>query len=131
VLESKLGADCNLLWSPVNAKVWPELELVELMPLLAELLEPPDGRSNAQGTATCFPLLEELAPGEEVELEVSAEALLLVSEAELLELPPVSDSIAKSTFPDAGFISTSLIVPIVWPDDDVMLAFLRSEALTS
>jgi hypothetical protein len=130
VLESKLGADCNLLWSPVNANVCPELEL-EPMPLLAERLELPDGRSNAQGTATCFPLLEELAPGEEVELEVSAEAVPLVSETELLELPPLSEITAKSTFPDAGLISTSLMVPIDWPEDDVMLALFRSDALTS
>jgi len=128
-----------LLWSPVNAKVCPELEL-ELVPLLAELLEPPDGRSNAQGTATCFPLLEALAPGEEVELlapgeddelEASAEEVLLVSEAELLDPPPLSEITAKSTFPDAGLIRTSLIVPIDWPDDDVMLALFRSDALIS
>jgi len=131
VLESKLGADCNLLWSPLNTKLCSELEL-ELVPLLAELLEPLEGRNNAHGTATCLlPPLEELALGEADELELSEEELLLVSEDEPLEPPPVMDNTAKSTLPEDGLINTSLTVPMVWPEDEVTEALLRSAARTS
>jgi len=102
-----------------------------MLPLEAELLEPPEGFSKVQGTATCLPLLllDALAPGDEED-----GALLSVLDASLLaalELPPVTDRIAKSTLPELGLMRTSLIVPMVFPEDEVTLALFRSAALTS
>jgi len=101
-----------------------------MLPLEAELLAPPEDFSKLQGTATCLPpLLEVLAPGEEDDAE---ELLVLdVSLLAALELPPVTDRIAKSTLPEFGLIRTSLMVPMVSPDDEVTLALFRSAALTS
>src|SRR4051794_23927936 len=98
-LASNVGADCNLLVSPLKVNVGPmdpdvedELELLELPEL--------DGRNKLQGTATCLPELED----EPDVPEVAEDAL-----AEELELDPelLKDRIAKSTFPEFGFITTS------------------------
>jgi hypothetical protein len=119
VFGSKFGADCNLLWSPLNVNVCcDELEL--LPPLVELLLLAIDGRNNAHGTATCLPLLELL------ELEV----------LEALEVPPLlplwlNETMAKSTLPDCGLISTSCMVPMFSPEDEVMFALDSSVAFTS
>jgi len=130
VLASKFGADWSLLWSPLNTKLCCELEL-EMLPLEAELLAPPEVFSKLQGTATCLLplLLDELAPGEEDDAEELP--ALDASLVDALELPPVTDRIAKSTLPELGLIRTSLIVPMVLPEDEVTLALFRSAALIS
>jgi len=95
-----------LLASPVNTKVgccWLPLEL--LLVADEEVLAPCDeGRSIIQGTATCFPLLEEteeLIPVLLLELEEELEPLLLLD----------SEITANSSLPDAGFTIVSLMVP--------------------
>jgi len=76
-------------------------------------------------------LLDELAPGDDDEDDDEELLELEGSLLEALELPPVTDNTAKSTLPDVGLIRTSLIVPIVSPEDDVTLELLRSAARTS
>jgi hypothetical protein len=107
-------------------------EVVELLPVLADF-------SSDQGTATCF-------DPPEVELEVAdvgevvpvlpeedvLSSLELVEPLRLLELSePFKESTAKSTFPEVGLMTTSLIVPIVSPDEDFTSALVNWLALMS
>jgi hypothetical protein len=94
------------------------------------------GRSNDHGTATCFVPPEVEVPVAEVgdvvpvlpeeDPLVSLERLKLVEPPELL-----SEMTAKSTFPECGLIITSLIVPIISPDEDFTSALFNWLALTS
>lgn len=125
---SKDGALCSFVASPLKTKVW--LPLLVLLPVLLEalLLELLSGRSNVQGTATSFsPVLEEPL------LPLLVLALVLLDPVVLV--PPdedeLSERIAKSTFPDCGFTTTSLIVPSVWPVDPWMFAPINWLARTS
>lgn len=105
-MASNVGADCNLLVSPVNTKLycWPlTLELELEAPLLLD--DPPiEGRSKLHGTATCLPVAEDDA----------LEALGEVPAALVPEL--LTESTAKSTRPNAGLMMTSLIVPTSLPE---------------
>jgi len=100
-LALNVGADCNLLVSPLKVNVGPmEPEVDELEDEPLELAPELEARNSVQGTATCFP--EEL---DEPEVsEVLDEAL----EEELLDPPELlKERMAKSTLPDRGFSTTS------------------------
>jgi hypothetical protein len=104
VLASNVGADCNLLASPLKTKLncWPAELGVEDALLPAPAIE--DGRRRLQGTAICLPVLEDVvleAPGKVAE-DLGPELL--------------SERIAKSTRPEAGLMMTSLIVPASLPE---------------
>lgn len=94
--------------------------LVELVPPAGEL-----GRSSIQGTATCLPLVEVVAPGLAALLELLSDGLVLVPELvpEGLVAPPellleeLSERIAKSMRPEPGFTIWSLMVPRVSPEE--------------
>jgi hypothetical protein len=123
VVVSNVGADCNLLASPLNTKFWP-IVLEEDV----ELEEMPDslpGLISDHGTATCLPEDEAEAPWLDVSPDVEVDApefapVLLVPPAE-----PLSDKIANSTRPEFGLIITSLIVPRVSPDVDFTSALVN------
>jgi len=89
VLASNVGADCNLLVSPVNTKLncWPVEPGVEGALPTAPAFE--DGRRRLQGTAICLPVVEDVV------LEVPGEV------AEDLGPELLSERIAKSTRPEA------------------------------
>jgi len=132
LVASNEGADCNLLVSPLKAKVcWlDEVELVELE-LLAELELL--GFSKAHGTATCLPPLElELLEPSEPEIpELDVLELVPLLEALGEELAPeepeelpelLSEIIAHSSLAEEGLIITSLMVPSDSPDVDCTVA---------
>jgi hypothetical protein len=123
VLASKLGADCNLVASPVKTKlVCGEPAELGLLVLLKEeeVLAPNDaGRKSIQGTATCFPPpteLDELVPMPLVALlvEVAPEVL----DGVVAEVPELAESeiTAHSSRPEPGLIIVSLMVPISVPE---------------
>src|SRR5690349_12817931 len=111
-LESNVGADCSLLVSPLNVKVGPMApEVEEVLEELPEIPPALDGRRRLHGTATCLP---------EVDDELVAADVV---EDDVLELDPAlfSETIAKSTFPEVGLITTSWMVPSVSPDEPCTL----------
>ncbi len=102
-LASNVGADCNLLVSPLKVKVGPIAPVVEVEEVAPALLDPElDGRNKLHGTAICFPELD--VP------EVSAVVVVEALEDEVLEAEPaelLSERMAKSTFPEPGLMTTS------------------------
>ena len=105
-----MGADCSLLVSPLKVKVGPMApEVEEVLDELPEIPPALDGRSRLQGTATCLP-----------EDELVAD---VVVQDDVPELDPAlfSETIAKSTFPEVGLITTSWMVPSVSPDEPCTL----------
>ena len=83
----------------------------EVEDVLDELPEIPpalDGRRRLHGTATCLP-----------EDELVAD----VVEGDVLEVEPAlfRETMAKSTFPEVGLMTTSCMVPSVSPDDPCTL----------
>jgi hypothetical protein len=99
-----------LVVSPLKAKlICCPVALVTL-----EEPTPPEGeeRSNIQGTATCFPAVEELEEGMPPDVREDDPGLE----------PPPSEMTAKSMRPDAGLMITSLIVPISLPEEPVTCA---------
>jgi len=141
LVDSNLGADCSLLWSPENVNVCiPELEELPVLELALEL-EELDGRSSDHGTATCLLaelLLEgfELLLNPEDELDDGLELVPeLVPEEDVSDVPPlappVTEMIANSTRPEAGLIRTSLMVPRFSPEEELTVALVNSLALTA
>jgi len=114
-----------LLLSPLKVNVGPiepEVDDDEDDPL--ELAPELDARNNCHGTATCFPE----APDELDVSEVLEDAL----EDELLEPPELlNETIAKSTLPELGLITTSWIVPRVSPEEPWRLQLFSLLACTS
>jgi hypothetical protein len=100
VVASKVGADCNLLWSPANVKVG------ELVPVAEAPAD--DERNNIHGTATCLPPAVGL-----VELVEPIPVLLVLELLLVAELPPsLSEMTANSSRPEFGLTMKSLIEPI-------------------
>ena|SRR5256885_2232824 len=119
VFGSKAGAVCSLLVSPeyVNVCCAMAEEVVEVPPMFA-------GRSKVHGTATCFvPPAVEVPPGDvgEVVPVLPEEDVL----APVAPVEPLSESTAKSTFPECGLMITSLIVPSESPDEDFTSALVN------
>jgi hypothetical protein len=85
----------------------PEVE--EVLDELPEIPPALDGRRRLHGTATCLP-----------EDELVAD---VVVEDDVLELDPAlfRETMAKSTFPEVGLITTSWMVPSVSPDEPCTL----------
>ena len=128
VFGSKAGAVCNLPVSPeyVNVSGPVPAAVVEL-PVLA-------GCSSVHGTATCLvPLAVALA--DESAVPEVCEEVPIVPEVGVLELvepvDPPNEMIAKSTFPEFGLMTMSLIVPIESPDEDFTSALVNWLARTS
>lgn len=121
VFGSNVGADSNLLASPLNTKLgcWAlELEVEEACAPAEE------GRNSIQGTATCLPLPLELDELDEL-MPVLLEVLLGFDDVEpVAPVAPLPDSeiTAHSTLPEAGLMMVSLIVPSWVPEELVTSA---------
>lgn len=103
-MGSKLGADSNLLASPVKTKLG--CCMLGLVPaaLEAELI---DDLKSIQGTATCLlpaPEVEEVIPVPEVAPGVEVD--------DAAPAPLLNERTANSSRPDAGLTMVSAIVPI-------------------
>ncbi len=141
-MGSKFGADCSLLASPENTKLYC-CPLVLLDEVLEELLAEEEGRRSIQGTATCLPPEEDKLLPEELPLGLVLPPELLDEPRLLLLLPwlllepdedplgllllPVlplefSERTAKSMRPEVGLIIVSLMVPSVSPEEPVTFA---------
>lgn len=91
-------------------------ETVELLPLA--------GLSRLHGMATCF-----VPPAVELEMAEVGDEVPVLPEVEALVslelLVPLSESTAKSTLPEVGLMTISLIVPIVSPVEDFTSALVN------
>jgi hypothetical protein len=117
VLVSKVGADCNLVASPLNTKLCPIV--------LDELLDSLPARISDHGTATCFPEDEAEVPWLGVSPEVDDDTPEFAPGLLVPPADPLRDRIANSTRPEFGLIITSLIVPRVSPDVDFTSALVN------
>jgi len=114
----------------LKVNVWlPELD--DELVLELELLELDiAGFNKLQGTATCFPELEDVSLAlEDGLVEEDVEDGLVEDDDD--EDEPLSEMMAKSTFPELGLIMTSLIVPRFSPDEpctDELLIWLARMA---